>query len=138
MQSGETLTTATIRHCLHLVNFCIGQNDRLYIVKELDGFMDHEPIKITIFITNVLFNRLKWRARHRTPALVVAVTDNINKVVVALRAACFRDLFLQLIFLPVSRLKYVESLITLVFIIGMTSWISPNALIILTLLLHGK
>ena len=35
-------------------------------------------------ITNVLFSRLKWRARHHTPALVVAVTDNINEVVVAL------------------------------------------------------
>ena len=46
--------------------------------------MDHEPIKITIFITNVIFNGLKWRARHQTPALTVAVTDNINEVVVAL------------------------------------------------------
>jgi len=51
VQSGETLTTATIRHCLHLVNlFRIEQNDRLYIAKELDGFMDHEPIKIFIFL----------------------------------------------------------------------------------------
>jgi hypothetical protein len=75
------LTTATIRHCRHLVNFCIKQNDRLYIAKERDGFMEHEPIKITIFITDVLFNRLKWRARHHTPALAVAVTDNINEAV---------------------------------------------------------
>ena len=47
--------------------------------------MEHEPIKITIFITDVLFNRLKWRARHHTPALAVAVTDNINETVVALQ-----------------------------------------------------
>jgi len=46
--------------------------------------MDHEPIKITILITCVLCCRLKWRARHHTPALDVAVTDNINEVVVAL------------------------------------------------------
>jgi len=41
-------------------------------------------LKITILITDVLYSRLKWRARHHTPALVVAVTDNINEVVVAL------------------------------------------------------
>ena len=46
--------------------------------------MDHEPFKITILITDVLCGRLKWRARHHTPALVVAVTDRINEVVVAL------------------------------------------------------
>jgi hypothetical protein len=46
--------------------------------------MDHEPIKITIFITDIIFNRLKWRARHHTPALAVVVTDSINEVVVAL------------------------------------------------------
>ena len=48
--------------------FRIEQNDRLYIAKELDGFMDHEPIKIINLITNILFNGLKWRARHHTPA----------------------------------------------------------------------
>jgi hypothetical protein len=46
--------------------------------------MDHEPIKITILIIDILFNRLKSRARHHTPALAVAVTDNINETVVAL------------------------------------------------------
>jgi hypothetical protein len=50
VQSGETLSTAAIRHCRHLVNFRIEQNDRLFIAKELNGFMDHEPIKITIFL----------------------------------------------------------------------------------------
>ncbi len=41
-------------------------------------------LKILFFISDVLFNRLKWRARHHTPALAVAVTDNINEVVVTL------------------------------------------------------
>jgi hypothetical protein len=43
-----------------------------------------EPIKIIIFITYVLCNRLNWSARHHTPELVVAVTDGISEVVVAL------------------------------------------------------
>ena len=47
-QPGETLTTAFIRHCRHLVNFRIEENDRLYKAKELDGFMDPELVKMTI------------------------------------------------------------------------------------------
>ena len=84
VQPGETLTVAAIRHCRHMVNFRIEQNDHLYTVTELDGFMDHEPFKIATFITDVLFGRLKWRARHHTPAFYIVVADNINEVVVAL------------------------------------------------------
>jgi hypothetical protein len=84
VQPGETFTNAAIRHCRHLVNLRFEQNDRLYIAKELDGFMDHEPIKITILINDILFKRLKRRARHHTPALAVAVTVSINEDVVAL------------------------------------------------------
>ena len=55
-----------------------------YIAKELDGFKDHELVKIIIFITDVLFGRLKWRARHHTPALTIVAADNINEIVVVL------------------------------------------------------
>ena len=84
VQPSETLTFAVIRHCRHLVNFRIKKNDRLYIAKVLDGFMDHEPVKILILITDVLCGRLKWRARHHTPASASAVTDSINEAVVPL------------------------------------------------------
>ena len=84
VQPNENWITAATRHCGHLVNFRIEQNDRLYIAKVLDGFMNHEPVKITILIVDVLCGRLKWRARHHIPALVVAVIDCINEVVVAL------------------------------------------------------
>ena len=88
VQPCETITFATIRHCRHMINFRIEQKDRLYIAKTLDGFMDHEPIKIIILITDVLCNKLKWIASHHTLALDVAVTDSINEVVVAcIRAA---------------------------------------------------
>ena len=58
--------------------FALSKKIRLYIAKVLDAFMDHEPVKISIYITNVLRGRLKWRARHHTPALAVVVTGNIN------------------------------------------------------------
>jgi hypothetical protein len=83
VQPGETLTVAAIRHCRHLVKFRIEQNDRLYMAKEVDGFIDHEPVKIKFFAIYALFG-IQWRARHFTPALAVAVTDNVNEAVVAL------------------------------------------------------
>ena len=46
--------------------------------------MDHEQVKLSFFISDVLCGRLKWRALHHTPVLVVAVADSINEVVVAL------------------------------------------------------
>ena len=55
VQPGETLMACAIRHCRHLVNFCLAQNDFLYLVKTMDGFMDHEPVKISNFIIDVLF-----------------------------------------------------------------------------------
>jgi hypothetical protein len=64
VQLGKTLTTETIRHCRHLVNFRIKQKDRLYIAKELDVFMDHEPVKISILIVDVRCGGLKRRARY--------------------------------------------------------------------------
>jgi hypothetical protein len=50
----------------------------------MDGFMDHEPVKIPILITGVLCGSLKWRSRHHIPAWVVVVTDTINEAIVAL------------------------------------------------------
>jgi hypothetical protein len=71
--------TGAIIHCRYLVNFRIAQNDRLYYVKALDAFMDHEPVKISICIIDVLFSRFKWRASHDTPALDDFVTENVNE-----------------------------------------------------------
>ena len=84
VQPGKTLPTAAIRHCRHLVNFRIDPNVRLDLAKVLDGFMDHEPVKITFSITIVLCGRLKWRARQHTPEMVVSVTGSINEFVGAL------------------------------------------------------
>jgi len=84
VKPGETLMAGVIRHCCHLVNFRIEQIDRLYIAKVLDGFADHEPVKKSFFIIDILFNRLEWLARSHTPALFVAVDGNINEVVVVL------------------------------------------------------
>jgi hypothetical protein len=107
----------------------------LYIAIKLDGFMDHELVKIKIVITGVLDGRLKWRARHHTPALDIAVTDRINENVVAL---FLLFLFFLSILLIVSRLYYVKYLIIFLFVVGITSVTSLHILIMVTLFLHEK
>ena len=67
-----------------MVNFRIEQNDRLYIAKVLDGFMDHALVKLSILIIDVLYGRHEWRTRHHTLAFDVAVTDDINEAAIAL------------------------------------------------------
>jgi hypothetical protein len=45
----KTLMASAIRHYCHLVNFRFTQNNRLYLIKVLYGFMTDEPIKIYLF-----------------------------------------------------------------------------------------
>ena len=56
VRPSKKSTTAAIRHCRHLVNFRIEQNDCLYIAKVLDGFIDHELVKMSIEICGIFDN----------------------------------------------------------------------------------
>jgi hypothetical protein len=80
----ETLMASGIRHCRHLVNFHLARTDRLYLARVLNGFVDHEPIAISIDIIEIAFAIVEWRGRHHTHALDVSVTDNMNEAVVTL------------------------------------------------------
>ena len=46
VQPCETLLEGAIRHCHHPVNFRLAKNGRLYLVKNMDAFMDPELVKI--------------------------------------------------------------------------------------------
>ena len=86
VKRGEALLTVAIRNCRHLVNLRLAQNDRLYLVSTMDGFMDHEPFKTSFnSIIDVLFSNFKWRAGHHTPAMIMVVTDSINEALVTLQ-----------------------------------------------------
>ena len=49
VQARETLMTNVIHHCRHLFYFRVTLIDRLYMAKILNGFMDRDPIKISVF-----------------------------------------------------------------------------------------
>ncbi len=55
------------------------------LVKVIDGFMDHEPIKISFFVIDILlFSLLKWIVGHNIPAWLSIVTNNMNEFLASL------------------------------------------------------
>jgi hypothetical protein len=61
------LIIIVIRHCMHLVDFCLKSNHRLYLAKAIHGLVDHEPVKISIYAMDVFYKDLRWRAMHHDP-----------------------------------------------------------------------
>ncbi len=59
VRPDETVMASAICHYRHLVNLRFLQNDRLYMVKVLHGLMDHESFKISIYVTDIRFSKLK-------------------------------------------------------------------------------
>lgn len=80
VEPNETLMAAAIRHCRRLVGFRLKPSQRLYLTKVINGLIDHEPVKISIFVIDILFNQLRWRARHHTPKMATITTDHLNDI----------------------------------------------------------
>ena len=76
----ETLTAGVVRHCKRLVGFNPGPGQRFYLAKAINGLVNHEPVKISIFVMDVLYTNLRWRARHHTPRMATLIVNHMNEV----------------------------------------------------------
>ncbi len=77
----ETLMGSAIsRHCRRLVSYRVRPNDRLNLTKVLNGFMNQEPVKSYIYVTEVLEMDFRWRGRHNTLVMAIHVVDHLNQV----------------------------------------------------------
>ncbi len=56
VEPNETLMVGAIRHCRRMVDFRLKPSQRLYLTKVINGLIDHEPVKISIFVIDALFN----------------------------------------------------------------------------------
>ena len=56
---NETLVSCAIRHCSRRVDFRLKPNHRLYLAKVINGLVDHEPGKISIYVVDVLYKDLR-------------------------------------------------------------------------------
>ena len=56
---NETLMACVTRHCRRLVDFRLKPSHRLYLAKVINGVVDHEPVKISIYVVDVLVKDLR-------------------------------------------------------------------------------
>jgi hypothetical protein len=84
-----------------LVNYRVKPNERLYLAKVLNGFMNLKPVKLSIYANYVHFKHFRWRIRHNTLAMSLHVVDHLNNIEVAYDARAYLVRFLPWQFQPV-------------------------------------
>jgi hypothetical protein len=80
VEPNETLMASAIRLCMRLVEFHLRPNYRLYLAKVINGLVNHEPVKISIYVVDVLYKDLCWRARHHAPRMATLSVDHLNDI----------------------------------------------------------
>ena len=80
IEANETLIPCAIRYYRRLVDFRLKPNQRLYLTKVMKCLIDYERVQISIYVIDVLFNHLRWRARHHTPRLATITTYHVNDI----------------------------------------------------------
>jgi hypothetical protein len=58
VKPNETLMASVIRQYRRMVDFLLKPNKRLYLANVINGLIDHEPVKISIFFPRRYFQRL--------------------------------------------------------------------------------
>jgi hypothetical protein len=51
------------------------------LAKVINGLVNQEPVKISIYVIDVLYKNLAWRARHHTPRMANLTVDHLNEIV---------------------------------------------------------
>jgi hypothetical protein len=80
MKPDETLTASVISYCKRLVGFSPGPNQRFYFDKVIKGLIIHGPVKMSIYVMDVIYKELHWRARHHTPRMATLTFDHLNEI----------------------------------------------------------
>jgi len=80
VESNKTSMASDILHYRRLVDFHIRPNYRLYLAKVINGLVHHEPVKISIYVVDVLYKDLCWRARHHTSRKATLIVDHLNDI----------------------------------------------------------
>ena len=60
VQPNDTLM-ASVPHCRRQVDFSLKPSHRLYLAKGINGLAEHEPVRISIYVMDVLYKDLRWR-----------------------------------------------------------------------------
>ncbi len=58
---GETPIATILRHLRELAGFRLARNFPMFLCNVLSGYKEHEPIKIGLFVADILWDHLKYR-----------------------------------------------------------------------------
>jgi hypothetical protein len=61
VDSDETPIAAILRYLRELTTFRLANNFPMFPINIIDGYKDHEPIKIRLFVTDVLWDHCRYR-----------------------------------------------------------------------------
>ena len=80
VEPNETLMASVIRHCRILVDFRRKPNHHLYLAKVIHGLINHEPVKISIYVIDVYYKYFRWSARHHTPRIALHIVNHLKDI----------------------------------------------------------
>jgi len=66
---GETPIAAVLRYLRELAGFRLARNFPMFIRNVISGYKEHEPIKINLFVTDILWDLLNYRNRYHALTL---------------------------------------------------------------------
>jgi len=66
---GETHIADVLQYLRELAGFCLARNFPMFFCNVISGYKEHEPIKISLFVIDVLWDHLKYRNSYHTLTL---------------------------------------------------------------------
>jgi len=69
----ETPIAAVLRHCRQLIGFELARNYPMFLCNVIEGFKDHESIKIYVYCTDVFSEGLRFRHSHDASRLADSI-----------------------------------------------------------------
>jgi len=80
VEPNETSIASAIRHCRRLVDYRLKPNHRPYSKNLIHGLVDHEPVKTYVYVIDLIYKDLRWRARNHTPRMTMQIVDHLNGI----------------------------------------------------------
>ncbi len=78
---GETPIAAIFRYLRELAGFRLAKGCPMFPCAILDGYKDHEPIKIRLYVTDILWDHCRYRNSYQALQLGVKLAEKLNSLV---------------------------------------------------------
>lgn len=77
---GETPIAAVLRYLRELAGLRLARNSPMFLCNIIAGYKEHETIKIHVFVTDILWDQLKYRNSYHALTLGNEIKDSQNEL----------------------------------------------------------